>query len=55
MDVTVIRTNDYFYNVTKILQDNGISAFGQINRFKWWKDYYAYVKQNVKFDYYLVK
>ena len=51
MDVTVIRTNDYFYNVTKILQDNGISAFGQINRFKWWKDYYAYVKQNVKFDY----
>ena len=42
IDVTVIRTNDYFYN--------GISAFGQINRFKWWKDYYELVKQYGKYD-----
>ena len=50
MDVSVIRTKDGYYNVTKVVQDCGYSDFHQISKFKWWKDYYELVKQYGKYD-----
>ena len=50
MDVSVIRTNDGYYNATKICQDNGISDVGQLMRYKWWKEYCDMVKQYGKYD-----
>lgn len=45
MGVTVIKTDDGFYNATKIAQDNGYVSFAQISRNDWWKDYYKTVKK----------
>lgn len=50
MDVSVVKTNDNFYNATKIVQDNGYHDFAQISRLKSWKSYYLLVKRIGKFD-----
>ena len=39
MGIDVVKTNDDFYNVTRIVKDNGYSDFNQINRLKLYKDY----------------
>ena len=50
MDVSVIRTNDGYYNATKICQDNGIDHFNKITRFKWWKTFETAIKSSCKIN-----
>lgn len=50
MDISVIKTNDDFYNATKICQDNDIKDIYEITRYKYWKDNYETVKRICKFD-----
>ena len=45
MEVSIIRTNDNFYNATKIVQDNGYENFNKITRLQFWKKFYETVKE----------
>ncbi len=50
MDVSVIKTNDNFYNATKIVQDNGYEKFNRISRLPFWNDFYNAVKETCVFN-----
>ena len=50
MGIQVIRTNDGFYNATKICQDNGYKDFGQITRLTEWQRFVNDFKSVMKIN-----
>ena len=50
MSIEVVRTNDEFYNATKMIQCNGYSDFNRISRLQFYKKFYDNLIQTCRFN-----
>ena len=50
MEITVVKTNDEFFNVIRILQDNGYSDFHRIHRLEFYKRYVNIIIKTCRFN-----